>query len=70
VDASERPRKRSYAQVSHSWFITDSNDLISLSDNRAIQLSDNTLSTRDLTQLSNRMQNAEERPISCAAFRA
>jgi hypothetical protein len=64
VDESERPKKRPRTQTSHSHTAVNSNDLLSLSDNRAIQLSDNTLSTRDLTQSSNRMRNAEERPIS------
>jgi DDE superfamily endonuclease len=64
VDESERPKKRPRTQTSHSQTAVNSNDLLSLSDNRATQLSDNTLSTRDLTQLSNRMRNAEERPIS------
>jgi hypothetical protein len=64
VDESERPKKRPRTQTSHSHTAVNSNDLLSLSDNRAIQLSDNTLSTRDLTQSSNHMRNAEERPIS------
>jgi hypothetical protein len=64
VDGSERPKKRPRTQTSHSHTAMNSTDLLSLSDNRAIQLSDNTLSTRDLTQSSNRMRNAEERPIS------
>ena len=61
---SERLKKRPRAQTSHSQTAVNSNDLLSLSDNRATQLSDNTLLTRDLTQSSNRMRNAEERPIS------
>jgi hypothetical protein len=64
VDESERPKKRPRTQTSHSHTAVNSNDLLSLSDNRAIQLSDNTLSTRDLTQSSNRMRKAEERLIS------
>jgi hypothetical protein len=64
VDESERPKKRPRIQTSHSQTAVNSNDLLSLSDNRATQLSDNTLSVRDLTQSSNRIQNAEERPIS------
>jgi hypothetical protein len=64
VDESERLKKRPRTQTSHSHTALNSNDLLSLSDNRAIQLSDNTLSTRDLTQSSNRMRNAEERLIS------
>jgi hypothetical protein len=63
---SERPKKRPRTQTSHSQTAVKSNDLLSLSDNRATQLSDNTLLTRDLTQSSNRMRNAEERPISLA----
>jgi hypothetical protein len=64
MDESERPKKRPRTQTSHSQIAVNSIDLLSLSDNRAIQLSDNTLSTRDLTQSSNRMRNAEERLIS------
>ena len=64
VDELERPKKMPRTQTSHSQMAVNSIDLLSLSDNRAIQLSDNTLSTRDLTQSSNRMRNAEERPIS------
>ena len=61
---SERPKKRPRTQTSHSHTAANSNNLLSLSDNRAIQLSDNTLLRRDLTQSSNRMRNAEERLIS------
>ena len=61
---SERPKKRSRTQTSHSQIAVNSNDLLSLSDNRAIQLSDDTLSTRDFTQSSNRRRNAERRLIS------
>ena len=64
VDESERSKKRPRTQTSHNQMAVNSIDLLSLSDNRAIQLSDNTLSTRDLTQSSNRMRNAEEKPIS------
>ena len=61
---SERLKKRPRTQTSHSQTAVNSNNLLSLSDNRATQLSDNTLLTRDLTQSSNHMRNAEERPIS------
>jgi hypothetical protein len=64
MDESERPKKRPRTKTSHSQIAVNSIDLLSLSDNRAMQLSDNTLSTKDLTQSSNRMRNAEERPIS------
>jgi hypothetical protein len=64
MDESERLKKRPRTQASYSQTAVNSNDLLSLSDNRAIQFSDNTLLTRDLTQLSNRMRNAEEKPIS------
>ena len=64
VDESERSKKRPRTQTSHSQMAVNSINLLSLSDNRAMQLSDNTLSTKDLTQSSNRMRNAEERPIS------
>src|SRR6266404_3646502 len=59
MDKSERPKKRPRTQTSHSQIAVNSINLLSLSDNRAIQLSDNTLSTRNLTQSSNRMRNAE-----------
>ena len=64
VDESERSKKRPRTQTSYSQIAVNSIDLLSLSDNRAMQLSDNTLSTEDLTQSSNRMRNTEERPIS------
>jgi hypothetical protein len=66
---SERPKKRPQTQTSHCHTAMNSNDLLSLSDNRAMQLSDDTLSTRDLTQSSNRMQNADA-DFACAAFGA
>ena len=49
VDESERSKKRPRTQTSHNQMAVNSIDLLSLSDNRAIQLSDNTLLTRDLT---------------------
>jgi hypothetical protein len=61
---SERLKKRPRIQTSHSHTATNLNNLLSLSDNRDRHLLDNTLSIRDLTQLLNRMRNAEERPIS------
>jgi DDE superfamily endonuclease len=64
VDESERSIKRPRTHASRSRIATNSDDSIIPLDTTVVRLAGDTVSTVNSAQLSNRMRNAEGRPIS------